>query len=179
MRAALNLIGIEQPGGGTREDVRELPRQVAGVARAGGEALAGKRRHQVGGVAGQQGAAVAPARSHARVERVDDRSLDLGVLAIEPLGDRATECFGLQVRSRVLIGAQHPLPAVAPRGHRQRHRRPSGASDEMRMWDLRQRTVDERVYDDPALRRRPALERDLQLRTHGAASTIASNQPAR
>ncbi len=72
VRTALGLIAVEQPLRRAAKHGVELPRQVAGVARARGEALTGERRRQVRGVAGQQHAPDAPALGRANVEGVDD-----------------------------------------------------------------------------------------------------------
>ena len=59
-RAALGRVGVEQGAlGRSLDDVRQLPGQVEGVLHAGVHALAAGRAVDVGGVAGQEHAALA------------------------------------------------------------------------------------------------------------------------
>ena len=82
-RQPLRLVGVEQRvGGATVEHEVELPRQVGGVAQAGAHALAGERRHEVGGVAGEEDAPGAPLLGVAGVERVDGVALEPGVAGV-------------------------------------------------------------------------------------------------
>ena len=60
----------------------ELPGQVGGVAQAGAHALPGERRHEVGGVAGEEHAPGAPPLGVAGVERVDGVALEPGVAGV-------------------------------------------------------------------------------------------------
>ena len=62
---------------------RELPREVGGVARPGGEALPGERRHEVRSVAGEQDAPDAPLLGVAGVERVDGVALEAGIAGVD------------------------------------------------------------------------------------------------
>ena len=180
VRAALGLVGVQQRRPARRRaPPASFQARLRGVARARREALAGERRHQVRGVAGQQDAAAAPGRGHARVERVDDRALDRRGLAVEPLARP-------RARSRPARGAaRRPRPGAAST--------PSGGgpgdigsvtigplrvADEVRVRDLAQRAVDERVDDDPALRRGLAVERDLQAGADRAVAAVAADEPA-
>jgi hypothetical protein len=113
------------------------------------------------------------------VEAVDDRSLDVDPFAVQPRGHQPAYRRRREERRVVLTGAQHPLPAVALRGHRQRDDRPLGVPDEVRVRHAGQRRIDARVDDEPALGERRAAERDPQPGTNRGAASVAGHEPAR
>jgi len=113
------------------------------------------------------------------VERVDDGALDLDLLVDDPRCEQLTDARRLEERCLILAGVEHPLPAVAARGHRQRDDRPRGVADEVRVRRLGHGTVDERVDNQPALREREAAEGDLQAAADRAAPAVAADQVAR
>ena len=64
------------------EDEVELPREVGRVADPGAHALAGERRHQVRGVAGEEDPPVLPPLGDPGLERVDGVPFDAGVARV-------------------------------------------------------------------------------------------------
>ena len=85
-RDALGLVGVEDRGAGLAlEHGRELPREIHGVTDAGVHPLAAHRTVDVGGVAEQEGSAVAEARRHAMVDTVRREPVHLGARKLHPI----------------------------------------------------------------------------------------------
>ncbi len=85
-RDALGLVGIEDRRAGLAlEHGRELPREIHGVTDAGVHPLAAHRTVDVGGVAEEEGSAVAEARRHAMVDTVRREPVHPGVRELHPI----------------------------------------------------------------------------------------------
>ena len=75
---ALDFVGIEDVVAGVaRNDGGQLPGEIGDIFHAAIHALAGKRRHQMRGIAGEENAALSPIIGDARMERVNHAPFDL------------------------------------------------------------------------------------------------------
>ena len=111
---ALGGVGVQDVlAGGAGQHAGELPAQVGGIAHARVPALAHPHRHQVGGIAGDQLAALAEGPCHAAVVG-EDAAADVGQIVrvrdvvLEHLGN---PLLGGDHRF-VLVIVEHELPAA-------------------------------------------------------------------
>ena len=89
VRPSFRGVGVEEVVAGlpSQREV-ELPGEVCGIADPGAEALAHERRHEVGGVAGQEHTTVAHRLCQQGAELVDRIAGELRVVRAEPGGQQ-------------------------------------------------------------------------------------------
>ena len=144
----------------TAQDEVELPRQVGGVAQPRAQPLPGKGGHLVGGVAGQQDPAIAPALDQAGGERVERVALERGRLGAEaPRLEQAPRRLLGGERLDGLIGKPHELEAPPARSARHGRRRPGRIADLHVERAPGARVAGQHVDDQPVEEVTPVLHR--------------------
>ena len=155
----------------------ELPREVGGVADAGAHALAGERRHQVGGVAGERRPARAATARRTRAWNVytawrSSRALP----GCTSHGASSSQAAASSLSSSsVSCGQAHelPPPPAGPAGH--------GGGRPGRVADLQvdrvehARLVEDDVDDQPVVEEPEVAHRQAGERAHRAVGAVAAD----
>ena len=110
-RAPLPVVAIEQPIVGARPDLRELVGQVEGVLDTAVHAHAAERIVDVGGVAGEQDAAVPKALRHPLMHVIERAMRD--PVRLGPRAPRAAAPVAASRPTAVARGRNSPAPAPA------------------------------------------------------------------
>ena len=114
---AFGLVAIQQCLWRTVGHRRQFPGEVRGIAQARTQALPGKRRGLVRGVAGQQHPALAPLLGDAGAEGIDRRALERNrAMHIPRLEQARNRGFAADLRGS-FAGQDHEFPAVAAFAH--------------------------------------------------------------
>ena len=169
-------------GGDAAQHRVELPRQVGGVAQARAHALAEERRRLVAGVARQQQAPAAPLPGDRRVEGVDRRALNHGILGRDPLRQQRPEILRPDCPVGILARHQHDLPATTTPadmddGHRLR--RVAQLHGVVRQGlRTRRGRVHEQVEHQPGLVQAEILVVDAHVAAHQRARAVAADDVA-
>ena len=155
-----------------REDVSELPGQVAGVPDPGAEPLPDERRGEVRGISQQEDVvAVAEAAGQGSPVGVCRDAHDLQPLEVVPAGPGTQQ--PTQLRRVTRAHPQLELPAVAVADHPHEGRCPRGVADLLDTAPGVERQVAAHVDDQPALGEAEVLHRDADQVPDRRAGPVA------
>ena len=177
-RSSLDFVCVEDLLGSLPvEDGGKLPRQIGRILHASVHPLPRERRHEVGGVAGEENAPNAPSVRDASMEGVDSLALDFeGVDAGFFLDERPNRLVAAQLLL-ALARQLHEFPthAIADRGELDRRAAriaPESDSLDAVIWD-------NRIDDEPALRIGRADEFHAEAFANAAGPSVASDNISR
>ena len=177
MGGALGLVGVEQALIGPVEAGCQLPGQIGSIADTGAHALPHEGRGQVGGISCDQHPSAPPAGRHLRPKRVDGAPLKVCVLGGDPTGQQLPDPVWIRdlTVAFVRLGGDFPTPADA-RASAVSHRAVRVAELHRVIPQIRPRTFEEHVHNEPALVKAQIIHPATDHRAREGVGPIAANQ---
>ena len=172
---ALDLVGVEDfVASAARHDGSQLPGEIGHIFHAAIHALAGKWRHQMRRIAGEENATVSPFIGDARMERVNHAPFDLDRGKINERRKQPPDAVVTDELVGLLPGQLHELPTDARSDRRQSHGGPARVAKERDVVDTV--IVDPAVDDEPALGVGRTDKARTNPTTRAAVSAIAADK---